>query len=65
LILIKPHIDQMCNVEGVETNTPPKTNTYKRLLVANTLLRWITPHGVGVPKPTKVTVSGSISGVAL
>ena len=29
-----------------------KTNTYKRLPIANALLPWIIPHGVGVPMPT-------------
>ena len=35
-------------VEGAKTNTPPKTNTYKRLPTANTLLPWTIPHGVRV-----------------
>ena len=39
--------------EGSKTNTPPKTNTYKRLPIANTLLPWIVPHDVGVLQPTK------------
>ena len=28
-----------------KTNTPPKSNTYKRLPIINTLLPWIVPHG--------------------
>ena len=39
--------------EGSKTNTPPKTNTYKRLPIANILLPWIVPHDVGVLHPTK------------
>ena len=31
-------------VEGAKTNTPPKTNTYKRLPIANTLIPWTIPH---------------------
>jgi hypothetical protein len=30
---------RLSKVEGVKTNTPPKTNTYKRLPIANTLLQ--------------------------
>jgi hypothetical protein len=42
----------LTKVEGVKINTPPKSNTYKHLPTANTLLPWTNPHGVGVPKPT-------------
>jgi hypothetical protein len=35
-------------VEGAKTNTPSKTNTYKRLPITNTLLLWTVPGGVGV-----------------
>ena len=38
-------------VEGFETNTPPKTNTYKSLPIANTLLSWTVLHGVRVLGP--------------
>ena len=38
-------------VEGANTNTPPKTNTYKRLPIANTLRPWPVPLGVGVSMP--------------
>ena len=40
-------------VEGAKTNTPPKTNTYKRLPIANTLLSWTVSRDVGVSGPTE------------
>jgi hypothetical protein len=40
-------------VEGAKTNILPKTNTYKRLPIANTLRPWTVPHGVGVSGPTE------------
>jgi hypothetical protein len=32
-----PHREKGIKVEGAKTNTPPKSNTYKRLPIANTL----------------------------
>ena len=40
-------------VEGAKTNTPSKTNTYKCLPIANTLLPRTVPGGVGVSRPTE------------
>jgi hypothetical protein len=40
-------------VEGAKTNTPPRTNTYEHLPIANTLLSLTVPHGVEVSNPTE------------
>ena len=46
------HLKILYKVEGAKTNTPSKTNTYKRLPIANTLQPWTVPGGVGVSRPT-------------
>ena len=40
-------------VEGAKTNTPPKTDTYKRLQIADTLRPWTFPCGVWAPLYTR------------
>ena len=45
------NVGPVYKVEGAKTNTPPKTNSYKRLPITNTLLPWSVPHGVGVYGP--------------
>ena len=44
---------KLYKVEGAKTNTPFKTNTYKRLPIANTLHPWTVPDGVRVSGPTE------------
>ena len=47
-------------VEGAKTNIPPKINTYKRLSIANALLSWTVPHGVGVYMPIEWQFLGAM-----
>ena len=42
----------LIKAEGAKPNTPPKTNTYKRLPLVNALLPGTIPNGVGVRGPT-------------
>ena len=48
----------LSETKGAKTNTPSKTNTYKHLPIADTLLSLIIPHGVGVSMPMECMVLG-------
>lgn len=51
LLGVRYGINQCSKVKCAKTNTPLISNTHKHLPTANTLLPWITPHGIWVLGP--------------